>query len=636
MIGVRELRAALWHFRRGGLSQLSQWLLRRKAEAGVLIPRNIRGAEGGWSGLGKRRHLSFRPFELPTAEPRRADLRVAVILDEFSSLAFAYEWDVLALARTSWREQLADEEVDFLFVESAWKGNGGSWQYQLTGESGPKPEFLKLMEHCRVAGIPTVFWNKEDPPHFEDFLPAAKLFDAVFTSDVNKNSEYRERLGHDRVDVLAFAAQQAIHHPIRPSHGFHTRDVAFAGMYFAHKYPERRQQMDLLLGGAMDAAARSETTGLEVFSRMLGGAAEYQFPANFASRVVGSLNYEQMLTAYRAYKVFLNVNSVVDSPSMCARRIFEIAASGAAVVSAPSAAVSRFFPQNEVFVAESRTQAAAQLRMLVKSPEVRDRAVHKAQRRIWEGHTYAHRAEQVVGAVLPGRVRSIKLPSVSAIVSTIRPAQLEHIMASVGRQAGVDMELVLLTHGFESDPRQVRSIARDHGIGNVVLLSATRDVTLGECLNRSVKASSCDVLSKMDDDDYYGPNYMRDLLHALEFSKAAVVGKQAHYMHFLSQGATLLRSAHKEHRYSRLVAGPTMTARREVFESNPFGDVGRGEDTAFLEAVSRDGGAIYSSDRFNFCQIRSTTGHTWDASDEELMASGIINLFGDPIAHVTV
>ncbi|WP_371858334.1 glycosyltransferase, partial [Pseudomonas sp. FW215-L1] len=50
-----------------------------------------------------------------------------------------------------------------------------------------------------------------------------------------------------------------------------------------------------------------------------------------------------MLSAYRSFKIFLNVNSVTSSPSMCARRIFEIAASGTAVVSTESAALRNFF-----------------------------------------------------------------------------------------------------------------------------------------------------------------------------------------------------------------------------------------------------------------------------------------------------
>ena len=121
-----------------------------------------------------------------------------------------------------------------------------------------------------------------------DFLPAARLFDHVFTSDSSRIAQYTADLGHDRVAVLPFAAQPAIHNPVRPRHGRHQRDVAFAGMYFAHKYPERRAQMDLLLGGALDASARMDT-GLEIFSRQLGGNAEYQFPAPLDARVVGSL-----------------------------------------------------------------------------------------------------------------------------------------------------------------------------------------------------------------------------------------------------------------------------------------------------------------------------------------------------------
>ncbi|MEK8227730.1 hypothetical protein NKG05_18920 [Oerskovia sp. M15] len=94
----------------------------------------------------------------------------------------------------------------------------GAWQYHLTGTSAPRPAFIELVTFCREQGIPTVFWNKEDPVHFEDFLESAALFDRVCTTDVNRVPDYVERLGHDRVSVLPFAAQPAIHNPVR-SHG---------------------------------------------------------------------------------------------------------------------------------------------------------------------------------------------------------------------------------------------------------------------------------------------------------------------------------------------------------------------------------------------------------------------------------
>ena len=48
---------------------------------------------------------------------------------------------------------------------------------------------------------------------------------------------------------------------------------------------------------------------------------------------MGELPYDQMLAAYKMYKVFLNVNSVIDSPTMCARRVFELSACSTPVVS---------------------------------------------------------------------------------------------------------------------------------------------------------------------------------------------------------------------------------------------------------------------------------------------------------------
>ncbi|MDR6987955.1 spore maturation protein CgeB [Paenarthrobacter nitroguajacolicus] len=631
MAFIGDARTAAWHLRRGGFRQLGEWLRRRRIES-----RN-----GSWNALSMptavdgRGPATFGPYRIPDRDPRRSDVTVGVILDDFSSAAFSFEWNLVHLLKDQWSTQLAERPIDFLFVESAWNGNGGSWQYQLMGASGPKPEFLKLMAWCREHSIPTVFWNKEDPPHYMDFLPTAGLFDMVFTSDSDRIPHYRQDLGHERIAVLPFAAQPAIHNPIRIGRSRHSRGVAFAGMYFAHKYPERRQQMDLLLNAARDAAGQSGPQ-LEIFSRQLGGDSNYQFPVPFNENVVGSLDYSRMLTAYRDYKVFLNVNSVVDSPSMCARRIFEITACGTPVVSTPSAAINQFFASDEVFVAESRDQGAHQIRMLARSPELNDRVVHRGQRRIWAENTYAHRAETIVASVLPDRSRAVDLPLVSALVPSMRPSQLEHVFATAGSQVDVDLELVLLTHGFEITQSQAQEWADEYGIRRFKLLSQPREVTLGKCLNLCVEAASGAVLTKMDDDDYYGPNYLADLLYALDYSKADVVGKHAHHMHFRSSRMTVLRMPHKEHQFSRFVMGPTITARREVFEAHPFEELNRGEDTAFLKAVSFAGGSIYAADRFNFCQMRQADGHTWNASDEELAASGEILFFGDPKEHITV
>jgi spore maturation protein CgeB len=614
---LTDMRRALWHLRHGGPQQVRTYLRRR----------TIRGHEAR---VDPSDPMALEPWPVPTRAPARPGLRVGVILDDFSRTAYAPEWDQVPLRPSTWRTQV-EQGIDLLFVESAWHGNDDAWQYALTGPSAPRADLVDLVAWCREAGVPTVFWNKEDPSHYADFLETARLFDHVWTTDSDRLEDYRRDLGHHRVGVLPFAAQPAIHNPVRPASGHQARDIAFAGMYFAHRHPERREQMDLLLGAAARVSSRMPH-GLEIFSRYLGGDERYQFPGELGERVVGSLSYDRMLTAYRAYKVFLNVNSVVGSPSMCARRIFEITASGTPVVSTPSPAIGEFFAPDEVPQVGAPDEAEWTLRALVNSPELRDRMVHSAQRRIWRAHTYSHRVDEVLRAAGLGE-HVPPTRSVSALVSSNRPDQLDHVVRTVAAQQEVDVELVLLTHGFEA-PKGLRGLARELGLESFRTLSAPADVTLGGCLNRLVEAADAELVTKMDDDDLYGPHYLRDQLDALAYSGADVVGKQAHHMYLEAQDVTVVRFPEREHRFTDFVMGPTMMTSRDLAREYAFADVGRGEDTDFLRRVVEGGSAVYSCDRFGFVQIRSATRrHTWGATSAELLANSRVLAHGRAVGH---
>lgn len=628
-----DVRKALWHFRKGGIRQFREWMRRSRAIDAGYTSRNFNSDVEKLLGL-----------RLPTQDVGSylrvgSTLNVAVILDDFSMKAWTPEWNVTAVSPESWARQLDENDFDLLFVESAWAGNGGDWSYHLTGSSAPRPVFANMVQSFRSKGIPAVFWNKEDPPHFDDFLDSAKLFDFVFTSDTRMIERYVDELGHDRVASLSFGAQPQFHNPIRPVNQ-DRRDVAFAGMYFSHKFPERREQMEVVLGGAMDISPKLPN-GLDIFSRQQGGDQKYQFPEPYASYVVGSLPYDQMLTANKYYSVFLNVNSVVDSPSMCARRIFEITAAGTPVVSAPSSAIRNFFAPSEVLEVQTRGEAANAIRSLVRSPELRDRMVHLGQRRIWSEHSYAHRARQIenfvgLNSVEETAMSMSKRPMVSAVVSTIRPNQIEHVFTTLAAQRGVDVELILVTHGFTVDKKILDDLAVAYKVRDFQVFSMDAGESLGDCLNAAVAKANGDFITKMDDDDLYGANYLFDQVSALRFSGASIVGKQAHYMYLADSDATLLRFAEREHRFTNMVMGPTMLGHAEVFKMNPFASRSRGEDTQFLIDVLAAGGSIYSSDRFNFMQMRGVDGqaHTWGVSDAELTATGSIQWFGRNDHHV--
>lgn len=74
-----------------------------------------------------------------------------------------------------------------------------------------------------------------------------------------------------------------------------------------------------------------------------------------------------------------------------------------------------------------------------------------------------------------------------------------------------------------------------NGMPNVKVYQLPQDITLGECLNYGVTHASGDYLAKMDDDDFYGDNYLLDALQAFKFSGADIVGKDSYFCYVESK-----------------------------------------------------------------------------------------------------
>ena len=385
----------------------------------------------------------LRPLDRPVARP---GLRVACIMDHFSKLAFAPEFEYVDFGPDDWRSTLDAEPPDLLLVESAWQGLDARWKGRVArfeGRREPDEELAALLAWCRERDIPTVFWGKEDPPNFDRFVDTAVSFDHIFTTDEDSIPGYVQRAGHDRVALLPFALQPRIHNPAgspRPR----PFDVAFAGSYLHARYPDRKVQMETVLGPAMDF-------GLHIFSRRSGvkipGSAirAFGFQGRYAEHVVGSLPYENVLTAYRRYKVFLNVNSVPGSRTMCARRIFELLACGAAVVSGVSPAIERLLGPGMVHESSSKSETRELLELLLGDDELREREATRALRGLLASHTYGHRVHRILTAV--GIEDQAVARRVSVLCVTTSDADVEAALSNVARQQCEHLELVIVQRG---------------------------------------------------------------------------------------------------------------------------------------------------------------------------------------------
>ena len=573
----------------------------------------------------------------PAINPRKPFQKITVgsILDEFSERAWGYEFDLLPVnpGESFVRNAQSDERpFELLFVESAWNGNGGKWQYQLTGANAPSPALKELVDWCKASGIPTVFWNKEDPAHFDDFIKTAELFDFVFTTDANLVPQYEAALPGAKVGVLPFAAQPVLHNPILKAGEERRGDIAFAGTYFAHKFESRQQQIALVLDAAV-RASRSLKDGLVVFSRFAGKEDKYQFPSEYERYVEGALPYNKMLSAFKRFKVVLNVNTITQSPTMCSRRIFEAGASGAVVVSTDSVALHEMFSEDEIPIIRDVEGGSYLLRRIVNSPEVRDRISHRAQRKIWEYHTYTDRAFTLLTSIGLVEKQGDARPKVSILASTNRPQQLSHLFSQVARQRNVEVELMMMLHGIDEQPEAVRAQFPEGVSGQV--FKAPKSWSLGKCMNHLAAEATGDFMAKFDDDDLYFENYLRDQINALEYTGADIVGKRASYLHHGQSDSFLLRNPDHEMCFTDFVAGPTLVWRHQVTEGLAFPDRTKGEDTGFLNGAVKSGYTIYSADRFNFVQMRSpSVTHTWEVDDEVIFANARVIAIGSGILNV--
>jgi hypothetical protein len=218
-----------------------------------------------------------------------------------------------------------------------------------------------------------------------------------------------------------------------------------------------------------------------------------------------------------------------------------------------------------------------------------------------------------------GRARSG--PPVSILLATRRPEMLDHALAQVARQRGAELELVLAGHGFAPDPGRVRELL---GAVPFELVPQPADSLFGRVLAEASAVAGGEVLLKMDDDDWYGPEVVADLLRARAYSGAPVVGSAAEYVYLSDRDVTVKQSFPAE-KYTNFVAGGTLMIDAALLRQvGGFRPVRRYVDAQLLAGVRAVGAAIYRMHGLGYLLRRNPTGHTWTMASDELLEDSAV------------
>ena len=118
------------------------------------------------------------------------------------------------------------------------------------------------------------------------------------------------------------------------------------------------------------------------------------------ARLIGGVPFNVFSQAISRARINLNVtrrsHATVYASSTC--RPFELAASGAAIVSNPHEGIERWFDVgSELQVVASADEALSAYRELLGDPGAAEAMGRRARERVLDEHTYAHRARQSLG-----------------------------------------------------------------------------------------------------------------------------------------------------------------------------------------------------------------------------------------------
>ncbi|MGQ4660285.1 glycosyltransferase family protein [Lysobacter sp. F6437] len=499
-------------------------------------------------------------------------LRMAGIMDEFTTSAMAHSCVLCPVDLVGWQAQLEAFRPQILFVESAWQGNNGQWAGRI---NHPSRELVAILEWCRRTDVPTIFWNKEDPVHFDTFINTARLFEHVFTTDIDCIARYKTVLRHDRVHLLPFWGQPRLHNPIERFDRKHA--FCFAGAYYT-RYPERQRDFDGLI-----SAARS-FGDVEIFDRNHGkDDANYQFPEGYRELIQGSLPYAEIDRAYKGYDFGINLNSVKQSQSMFARRVFDLMLSNTLVLSNYSRGLRLMFG-DLVIATDDQVEMARRLAPVAgedpaSATRYRQRRLMALRKTMLE-HTADHRLTHILNKV-GGPTNTRALPRVVVVAVVEDASELRRVRASYERQSWSRKRLVLvLAEGYRpNEPIVGRS-----------------DIQVATWRDSSrilpAEAWSDELVAVLSPSDFHGEHYLTDAALAFVYASADVVGKGTWY----SSGTELeLHDPGSQYRWV-----DSLPLRRSVAMASAFAGSSLAEWLADAEERTISGVSCLSIDEFNY------------------------------------
>jgi glycosyltransferase involved in cell wall biosynthesis len=234
-------------------------------------------------------------------------------------------------------------------------------------------------------------------------------------------------------------------------------------------------------------------------------------------------------------------------------------------------------------------------------------------------------------------------PKISVVVSTLRSDDLTSLLRQLLLQTLPSFELLLGLHTINLNSTHKRLISQlSKRKVTVVTLQFGEEFNLGTILSELSRKSTGEYIAKMDDDDYYGPEHLRDLADTALATGADVVGRAMNYVYLEPLQVTVRRfsstGTQAVELWSDWVCGGTIFVRRDKAEAaNWFGDGYTAVDRFLLSGVSANGGKIWRTFGAGYIYRRTFTFHTYVTNYSKYLNAAnnqVVGVWNHPIFGV--
>ena len=208
---------------------------------------------------------------------------------------------------------------------------------------------------------------------------------------------------------------------------------------------------------------------------------------------------------------------------------------------------------------------------------------------------------------------------ISVVVVTNRELFI-NICNNYSRQKYIDKELLLIINKNINNTDNIKKLFEEYQINNYKIYVLPEMISLGYCYNFAISKMNGEYFCKMDDDDYYGGDYISKSIFLLEKNKSDIIGKSS-FILYDSTNDKLYLKYNKFLFNTNFVLGCTMIIKKNVFKTIKFPNKNRGEDTQLLKDANKNNFKIYSGDYNDFVYVRNNIdhNHTYNVSTSVIL-----------------